>query len=389
MNATKKEKFEKTKTIKLFEAFSGVGAQYKALKNIEKSKNWKVESCGIIEWYIDAIIAYQAIHDFPNKIEKQSFMGDFSNLSWNSKNAAKSQKKLINSYVGFWLNRSKNLLHNLFNINTVQWTDIPQGIDIFTYSFPCQDLSNQGLGKGIDKKIKTRSGLLWQVERLLAEMKENMQDNLMPKYLLMENVLGIKNKKHVSNYKLWIEKLKKLNYSSHEYILNAKDFGLPQNRKRVFLLSIRNDFKNKINFQFQKITPDKKQIYLKDILQKDDQNKIFITNYNLGQFNCSGLVNNARLLNYSSFISETFVFDINGIGPTLTASGALSRIKLYENSKVRIMTPYETFLYMGFDIEDYLNILKTNLIKDSKQVFLMGNSIPVKVLEAIFKTLQF
>lgn len=93
---------------------------------------------------------------------------------------------------------------------------------------------------------------------------------------------------------------------------------------------------------------------------------------------------------YTNFSSENYIFNTLGLGPTLTASGAQSRIKIeLEKNKYRTLSPLETYRYMGFNDEDFWNVKKTNLISDSKIIYTAGNSIVVSVLEAIFKTLKF
>ena len=106
---------------------------------------------------------------------------------------------------------------------------------IMTYSFPCQDLSTAGLGKGMEKGSGTRSGLLWEVERLLTETKE------LPQILLMENVKQVIGQNNIKDFAKWIEFLDGLGYNSKWQVLNAKDFGVPQNRERCFMVSVLGD----------------------------------------------------------------------------------------------------------------------------------------------------
>ncbi len=112
-------------------------------------------------------------------------------------------------------------------------TDTDKYCYIMTYSFPCQDLSNAGKGKGMTKGSGTRSGLLWEVERLLKETKE------LPQVLLMENVPPVLK---AEGWADWISFLDSLGYKSRYEVLNAKDFGIPQNRARVFMVSVLGDF---------------------------------------------------------------------------------------------------------------------------------------------------
>lgn len=123
--------------------------------------------------------------------------------------------------------------------------------DLWTYSFPCQDISVAGKGAGI--KEGTRSGLLFEVERLLITASEN--GNL-PKYLLLENVKNLVSKKFKADFDRWLAFLESLGYSNYWQILNAKDYGIPQNRERVFCVSIRGEHKP---FKF----PEKRELKLR------------------------------------------------------------------------------------------------------------------------------
>ena len=123
--------------------------------------------------------------------------------------------------------------------------------DLWTYSFPCQDISVAGKGAGI--KEGTRSGLLFEVERLLITASE--KGNL-PKYLLLENVKNLVSKKFKADFDRWLYFLSSLGYTNYWQILNAKDFGIPQNRERVFCVSIRGEHKS---FKF----PEKRELKLR------------------------------------------------------------------------------------------------------------------------------
>lgn len=382
--------FINTYEVKLFEAFAGVGAQYKALKNIAKSKNWTIKSVGLIEWFVDAIIAYQLIHYSYEKLENQSYKYD-SIISFDSKKPANLHSyKLQDSKIGYLLNQSKEVGNNHFDITKVKGKNIPKNIDIFTYSFPCQDLSNQGKQKGMSDELETRSGLLWEIKRILTEMKEHYLEEEMPKYLLMENVVAIKNKKHNIEYQKWINILKTLGYESFEYVLDSKYFNSCQSRKRVFLLSVKKTFKDKTGFKFKTIKGQEHNLTINTILEDNIPYCEKLAKYEHTGFKDSQGSKRAKLINYTNFSSENTIYKVDGIGPTLTASGALSRIKLFfEEKKLRLMTPLESFRYMGFEDEDFYKVFNSKLISKNKQYFIMGNSIVVSVLEAVFNTLEF
>ena len=388
----------KSTQINLFEAFAGVGSQHIALKNISNSMNWNINVVGIVEWFIDAIIAYEAIHNPPgNKTKwnnRQETFKDNVNLSADSKKplSIQSQKKYYeNSEIAFWLNRSKELSNNLFDITKVKPQDLPKNIDIFTYSFPCQDLSGQGLGKGMEKNSNTRSGLLWEIDRIISGAKKKFSQSEMPKYLLLENVKAMINKNHYLEYNKWLDKLDKLGYESKQYVLNSKDFGMAQSRERVFVLSILKTHKTKVNFKFSDPKKTLGIVPIRNILEKKIPFEPKFNQYHLTEPSVrNDNVRKYKLENYTNFSSENMVFDINYNGSTLTASGALSRIKLfYGKNQIRTMTPKEAFKYMGFTEETFNKVIQTNLIKPNKQLYLAGNSIVVPILEEIFRTLVF
>jgi DNA (cytosine-5)-methyltransferase 1 len=137
---------------------------------------------------------------------------------------------------------------------------------IMTYSFPCQDLSKAGKQLGMSKG--TRSGLLWEVERLLNETK------LLPQILLMENVPQVHGKKNKADFDKWLDFLRNKGYQNFWQDLNAKDFGIPQNRKRCFCVSILSD--DFVDYQFPE--PKKLNLVMKDFLESEVEEKYYINN---------------------------------------------------------------------------------------------------------------
>ena len=135
---------------------------------------------------------------------------------------------------------------------------------ILTYSFPCQDLSVAGKGAGMEKGSGTRSGLLWEVERLLNECEE------LPQVLLMENVPQVHGKKNMADFQKWIDFLKSKGYSNYWQDLNAKNYGIPQNRNRCFMVSLLGDY----TYEFPKPIPLTKT--MKDFLEDEVDEKYYI-----------------------------------------------------------------------------------------------------------------
>lgn len=144
--------------------------------------------------------------------------------------------------------------------------------DLWTYSSPCQDFSTAGKQKGIynaDGSL-TRSGLLKHVERLL---ETSVMLGNQPKYLLMENVKGLVSKKFKPDFLNWLDKLEQLGYNNYWQVLNAKDYGIPQNRERVFVVSICKDVDTK-GYKFPSPVPLQKR--LKDMLEPCVDEKYYL-----------------------------------------------------------------------------------------------------------------
>ena len=142
--------------------------------------------------------------------------------------------------------------------------DTDKYVYIVTYSFPCQDLSNAGLGKGMAKGSGTRSGLLWEVERILDECEE------LPQVLLMENVPQVHGKKNMADFQKWLKFLEEKGYSNFWQDLNAKDYGVAQSRNRCFCVSILGEY----TYKFPEPIPLTKT--MKDYLEDEVEDKYYI-----------------------------------------------------------------------------------------------------------------
>lgn len=230
------QKFKIEKPIRLIELFAGIGSQAKALKNL----GVEFEHYRICEFDKYAVASYNAVHG-------TNF--ETSDIT-----------KITAQDLGI--------------------VDTDKYCYIMTYSFPCQDLSNAGLGKGMAKGSGTRSGLLWEVERLLDECSE------LPNVLLMENVPQVIGQNNIQHFAKWQEKLEKLGYKNKWQVLNAKDFEIPQNRERCFMVSILGDY----YYDFPKTIPLK--LRLKDMLEDNVDEKYYLSDRAINgmlnsTFNCS------------------------------------------------------------------------------------------------------
>ena len=254
---------------------------------------------------------------------------------------------------------------------------LPKNIDILTYSFPCQDISQQGLQKGLNN---TRSGLLYEIEKIL----KNNLDRL-PKVLVLENVKALLSQKFKNEFLKWIKILENFGYKSEYKIINSIDYGSSQNRERVFCISWLEHNKT---FKFPKFLERKSNLskILKNFSEKDDCSYL-LEKYKFAPMNKNNNIIKTKLENYTKFNSEAYIYSPLGFGPTLTASGANSRLKFYfeEKNKLYYINAQQAFQYMGFTIDDYEKIKNSNLLSNSKMIYLCGNSISVEVLENIFK----
>lgn len=152
---------------------------------------------------------------------------------------------------------------NLGDITKVDWQNVPD-FDLLTYSSPCQDFSNAGLQKGGEEGSGTRSSLLWEIRKAVLTKK--------PKFLLLENVKALTSKKFFPLFQKWMDELESYGYTNYWQVLNAKDYGVPQNRERVFLVSILND--NSI-YHFPK--PFELDKFLIDVLEPEVDEKYYVS----------------------------------------------------------------------------------------------------------------
>ena len=265
--------------------------------------------------------------------------------------------------------------YEAINGNTRNYGDISKVerldyADLWTYSFPCTDISLAGKQAGlIDGTGKqTRSGLLFEVERLL---RKSVEDGNQPKYLLLENVKNLVGKKFKQEFDKWLSTLEDLGYNNYWKVLNAKDYGVPQNRERVFVVSIRKDVDTH-GYTFPE--PFKMNRRLKDVLEKEVDEKFYLKQ-DLAK----------------SFIERLSERDVSN---TIRCGGAGSVDQKHtwdlvaEPSKMRIrkLTPKECWRLMDFTDEEFeasqnAGVSKTQLYKQA------GYSIVVSVLSGIFNNL--
>lgn len=309
------EKYQVTKPIKLIELFAGYGSQNLALKYLGAN----YEHHRICEWATKSIQAYNDIHiqdytDYSQCCTYEEVINYLFNKGISMNYSEPMTYEQIKRKGEQWCRTTYNNIiatRNLVNIQEAKAydldiTDTENFTYLLTYSFPCQDLSLAGKGKGMTKGSGTRSGLLWEVERLLDECVElnKRGKGHLPNILIMENVPQVVGTNSIKDFQDWVTKLESLGYSNFVEILNAKDYGIPQNRERCFMVSILGTYTYKM--------PKKRplQYRLKDLLENEVDEK-----YYLSQQMIEGMMNT----NFESYKLENKLLDPNGAANCIIA----------------------------------------------------------------------
>ena len=299
---------------------------------------------------------------------------------------------------------SFNAIHgtNFETQDITLWDKDCKDIDLITHGSPCQDFSVAGKQAGGDIGSGTRSSLMYETIRIVGKIR--------PKYVLWENVKNVLSKKHKHNFDAYIETMKNLGYTSYYQVLNAKDYGIPQNRERVYTISIRNDINKSFNFPDREIL----KLRLKDMLEENVEEKYYLKESTLNNYNrefgskgklqeeiCDTL--QAAMGNGGGNVPIIYekplerkgwhrkaceVLNIKGITTCIhtQSNNLLQKIKEEKTCRIRKLIPKECWRLMGFADEDFekaqsVPMSNTQLYKQA------GNSIVVNVLEKIFKQL--
>lgn len=332
-------------------------------------------------------------------------------------------KFAIQSYEAIY-GEGKNI--NVGDISKINPTDVPDH-DLFIYGFPCQDISLAGGQRGLTKNSGTRSSLLWDCEKIIKEKR--------PKYLLMENVKNLVSKKFIKDFQKWLEILENLGYKNYYKVMNSKNYGIPQNRERVFCISILGEHKS---YKF----PDEinLELRLKDLLEEEVDEKYYLSDEQVEKIKSSTFNTNKRRIQEKDWCDTLCardfkdpkcikikkcstlntkpvrlgglfdvgnkkhqsgsVYDKNAISPTLnTAQGGynqplitetgeiigFNQKKIEDEFRVRKLTPKECWRLQGFP--DWA-FKKAERVCSNTQLYKQaGNTITVDVLVYIFKNL--
>ena len=222
--------YTKENPLRVFESFAGYGSQSMALQRLKDNyPNFDFKVVGFSEIDVNAIKAYKAVH------------GDIKNYG---------------------------------DISKVNWDEVPD-FDLFTASSPCQDISSSGKQAGLEEGSGTRSSLLWECKRAILAKK--------PRHVFFENVKALVSAKFLPFLRQWQTWLYQHGYENFTQVLNASEYGVPQNRERVFMISIlRTDSEPNPSFYFPKKMKLERRI--KDILEPNVDESFYLSDKALEYF---------------------------------------------------------------------------------------------------------
>lgn len=299
--------------------------------------------------------------------------------------------------------RSFNAIHgtNFESQDITQW-DKNLEVDLLCHGSPCQDFSVAGKQAGGDKGSNTRSSLMYETIRIVGKLR--------PKYVIWENVKNLLSKNHRHNFDAYLSAMSSLGYTNYYKVLNARDFGVPQNRERVFTISIRDDLSQ--TFEFPEPVPLTK--CLEDILEDEVEERFYLSdkqlegvefknpevsfcldaNYhkgtNVNQYlkkHRRQIVRVGGLYDKNGSVHQAgSVYDPRGIAATLSTMQGGNQEPIIKKDRVRRLTPKECWRLMGFP-DDAFNRAQAMGTSNSQLYKQAGNSICVAVLEAIFRKL--
>ena len=243
-------------------------------------------------------------------------------------------------------------------------------VDLIMHGSPCQDFSLSGKQAGGDEGSGTRSSLMYETLRIVKNIK--------PKYVIWENVKNLLSKKHKHNFDKYLETMEEIGYKNYYQVLNAKDYGIPQNRERIFIIST----KKEINKEFKFPKPIPLKLKLKDFLENIKETEIESIYKEYTNFYIIPRGSDRNLINGSYnrvWKKEKYIGTINLT--KIIEIGFLKSSKLFK----RKITSKEAWRLMGFDDEDFEKAKK--VCNDMQLYKQAGNSIVVNVFEEIFKEL--
>lgn len=250
---------------------------------------------------------------------------------------ALGEHELVNyCEIDKYASKSYSLIHNvsedknLGDITKVNTSTLPNDIDLITYGFPCQDISQAGKQKGFtdENGEHTRSGLFFEALRIIQGTK--------PKYAIAENVKALVGKKFKTEFSIVLDSLEKSGYNNYYKVLNAKDYGIPQNRERVFIVSIRKDIDDN-SFAFPQ--PFELKTRLKDLLEDEVDEKYYLSEKILQRLQITDNTFSKNIIGttkpeFRTIGQRDSVFNPNGVMGTLVATDYKQPKQILESKRL-------------------------------------------------------
>ena len=378
--------------LRVFEAFAGIGCQTIALRNL----GIDFECVGISEVDRYALLGYDAIHN-----DEDYYITDVSinemvdemkkaHIAYNFSTNTSQMPKKINDIIALYKAHTRN--NNFGDIRLIDVDELPD-FDLFTFSPPCKNISVEGKQDSLKEGSETQSSLIWECCRIIEAKR--------PKYLLFENVKNILANKHKPHFDRFCELLESYGYVNHYGILNALNFGVPQNRERCMMFSVLKEYDKGLDLPKGERTS--KKIF--DVIEKDNheydlkgkERNNFLTTITVVDGKLR--VPNGTKQGYLD-MKLPGVFDFNRpysttrrgrvkedgeIAGTITASEGNDLYVQWKDNAIypRRLTSLELWRLMGHSDEDYYKC--KNVMSDRYLRERAGRSIVIPMLEEIFK----
>lgn len=299
-----------------------------------------------------------------------------------------------------YASKSYSLIHglpeslNYRDVTKINERALPKDIDLLTYGFPCQDISVAGVQRGLfnEDGTPTRSGLFFDALRIIQEAR--------PCVAVAENVKALTGAKFGEQFSLILNSLETAGYNSYWQVMKAQDQNIPQNRERVFIVSVRKDVDNGC-FTFP--ASQKLKTKLDDLLEDYVDPTYYLTEKFIEQIKQTNYRNTERHKETTNLLTRGKYQDLlimdyrydeglrvrrNNLCPTLTTRGrqSISGVPIInKEGRLRFITERECFRFMGFDDDDFDKV--AHIIPSNQLYKQAGNSIVVNVIEAILKKL--
>jgi DNA (cytosine-5)-methyltransferase 1 len=368
--------------------------------------NIDYEHYKISEWNVFANASYNIIHNkdktnYDESLSNEEIIEKLYDLQITIDDKKSMTKEDIQKKGEKWYRKIYNEFmqnHNVGSITNIHANDL-NIVDtnkynyLFTYSFPCVDLSMSGKLSGMKKGSGTRSGLLWEIERIFNEIIDNKLE--LPQILFMENVKQVISKRNKADFDEWCHYLESIGYTNSYQVLNSCEYGnVAQNRERCYMISILGDIKYKFppKIELTKYLRDylddinieaNKSLYINNIYANECKEKYKDIDFFASNERYNKIVSIGNYM--KSHYDSSNIVNINGICPTVKENHNTVTAIIDQTGNVRKLSVTEFGRLMGVNEDDIKKILSIQSKSKARKQF--GNSIVVDVMVNIFNSL--